>query len=102
MDVFPLPKVLPSNENKGPALVDTAWVFWIASTVVTVGRLYSKIVKLKRFALDDGLMLLAWVRLLIQNATFQSNLTLTRLAPLSTLRHSRLDITMAWDVTGNT
>ena len=63
MDVYPLPAILPPNDSKGPALVNTAWVFLGVSTVLVFGRLYSKIFKLKRFSLDDALILFAWVML---------------------------------------
>ena len=70
MASFPFPKVLPPNNNAGPPLVDASWVLFGLSTVLMAGRLYSKIAKLRRFAVDDGLMLIAWVGISMRHAVF--------------------------------
>lgn len=62
LDEIPMPAVLPSDVNSGTALCIIAWALFGASTVLISGRLVSKIFILRRFGVDDALMLLSWVR----------------------------------------
>ena len=82
MATYVLPAVLPSNENNAYALVDTAWPFLGISTVLMIGRLYSKIFKLHRYALDDGLMLFAWVLLISHRFFFNIKAELEQVTAL--------------------
>lgn len=59
---IPLPDTFPPNENSGESLVWLTWVLLAITTVVLVARLASKLLVLKRFAIDDVLMVIAWVR----------------------------------------
>lgn len=59
---LPLPAVLPPNLNAGHAVLILVWVLFGVSTALVAARAYSKIAILKRFATDDVLMSLSWVR----------------------------------------
>jgi len=61
-ETIPLPAVLPPNTNAGTALARLAWVLFGISTALVGARLYSKVFRVKRFARDDVLMLIAYVR----------------------------------------
>lgn len=58
---IPLPAVWPENTDDGYPLLLSSWILFGISTVFLAGRYWSKIAILKRFSLDDWLMLLAWV-----------------------------------------
>lgn len=51
------------NETKGPLMVRVVWVLISISTAVMVLRLWTKVKKTRRLYWDDGLMVLALVRI---------------------------------------
>ncbi|KAI9708783.1 MAG: hypothetical protein M1820_003738 [Bogoriella megaspora] len=70
-DAYPMPDVLPPNNNSGNALVDLTWVLFGLSTLLMAARLYSKLFKIKRFGLDDAFMLIAWISCIIFSVAIQ-------------------------------
>lgn len=73
---LPLPAVLAPNVDMGKSLVILNWCLFGVATVCVLGRAYSKAFKLKRFALDDGLMLACWVRYTL----FPHSITILRMS----------------------
>ena len=59
---IPLPAKFPPNHNAGRSVLILVWILFGASTALVAARIYSKIAILKRFATDDVLMSLSWVR----------------------------------------
>ena len=58
---IPLPAVWPRDVNAGYPLLLSSWILFAISTVFLAGRYTTKVAILKRFNLDDWVMLLAWV-----------------------------------------
>ncbi|KAK5682520.1 hypothetical protein LTS10_005648 [Elasticomyces elasticus] len=68
---IPLPAVIPPNDNAGTALSVITWTLFGVGTTVMAARAFSKIVILKRFALDDILMYLSWASTMIYSVALQ-------------------------------
>jgi hypothetical protein len=58
---YPMPPEIPPDQNAGTVLTILTWTLFGISGLLMGGRLFSKIVRLKHFALDDGMMLIALV-----------------------------------------
>jgi hypothetical protein len=64
MDPTQLAAKLPyPDHSKGPELLQTLWILGSISIVVVALRIYAKIQKTRRLYWDDGLMVLALVRI---------------------------------------
>jgi hypothetical protein len=64
-------KTTPPDHDRGGDAVVLAWIMLSLSTPLLVLRLISKSAVLKRLALDDVLMFLAWVNAILLSVTLQ-------------------------------
>lgn len=66
----PLPDHLPLDHDLGDGLMAMTWVMLAISTVFVAARTISKLFILRRFRLDDVLLLLTWVSCTIVRAVY--------------------------------
>ena len=60
---LPADGVMPKDTNRGDGLCSMTWAMLGVATVLVAGRVMSKVLVLNKFGLDDGFLLLTWVRL---------------------------------------
>lgn len=51
-----------SRSNIGPAIIESMWILMFAASLVMIARFYVRARLIKKIALDDWVMLFAYVR----------------------------------------